>query len=50
MRIARGVKTKIGIVDHVNKEARGEFERDLLGGTQRTTSVSWKCGMLPCGM
>ena len=33
MRIACGVKTKIGIVHHVDEEARGKFERDLLGGT-----------------
>jgi hypothetical protein len=33
MWIARGVKTKIGIVDHIAEEACGEFERDLFGGT-----------------
>jgi hypothetical protein len=33
VRIARGVKTKIGIVDHVDEKARGEFECDLPGGT-----------------
>jgi hypothetical protein len=33
MRIARGVKTKIDIVHHVDEEACSEFERDLLGGT-----------------
>ena len=33
MRIACDVKTKIGIVNHVDEEARGEFERDLFGGT-----------------
>ena len=33
MWIVRGVKTKIGIVDHIAEEACGEFERDLFGGT-----------------
>ncbi len=33
MRIACGVKTKISTVHHVDEEARGKFERDLLGGT-----------------
>src|SRR5205823_1629035 len=32
MRIARGVETKIGIVNHIDEEARGKFERDLFGG------------------
>jgi hypothetical protein len=33
MRIAHGVKTKIGIVHHADEKTRGEFERDLPGGT-----------------
>ena len=30
MRIARGVETKIGIVNHIDEKTRGKFERDLL--------------------
>ena len=34
VRIARSVKTKIGIVDHIDEKAHGEFERNVPGGTQ----------------
>jgi len=53
--IVGGIKTKIGIVNHVDEEARSKFEGDLLGGTYmpgaflRTRRYAKTLGIARCG-